>query len=156
MPRRTSQQVTRDGAENLSDLMMDANVKPQVVAVLVGCPLQTITRWLVKNERPSAAVQRSATSILKRLIEIRKTGANMTNTQSLRKLLSAESEPDTVSFRSAYFEEYKKNRQMGDVRVIFTDGKQRLFSDVDRGSFFRWASKNFQAAYCPSNIYFDA
>jgi hypothetical protein len=62
--------VTKNLAEELAQLLVDANVTPHTLAVLLGTRDATITHWLVYNRRPNAALVREARNTLKKIIEI--------------------------------------------------------------------------------------
>ena len=68
--RRSSEQVTKDLALDISDLLLEARVSPHTLALLLGTKDSTITHWLVYNRRPPQSVTREARNILKKIIAI--------------------------------------------------------------------------------------
>ena len=84
--RRTSEQVTRDGAEDFGKLLADSRITPSMLAALTQKPDIVYNSWLIRNVRPSIAIQREATKILKALIDIRETSQAPINFRDLAQL----------------------------------------------------------------------
>jgi hypothetical protein len=154
MARRTSPQVTRDAAVDVSRLLIESRVTPHMLAVLIGQPASVITGWFVRGIRPTQKVMREATSTLKRVIALREAGLRTDNVVQLRKALADEPQVDVMEIRSAYFSPAPKNRDRGTVSVTTMGGKVFEFQ-VSRAAYHRWEQNDFRHDCAPKEVYFS-